>query len=67
MTGFNLHLLGKGCILLLHGEPGVGKTSTAGQSHRKLPGLTPTTKPVTDLYRMRGIVHEAAAIPHNLR
>lgn len=24
--------LGKGCIILLHGEPGVGKTSTAGKS-----------------------------------
>ena len=31
ITPFGLHLLGKGCILLLHGEPGVGKTSTAGQ------------------------------------
>lgn len=25
-------VLGKGCIILLHGVPGVGKTSTAGKS-----------------------------------
>jgi hypothetical protein len=31
-----LNQLGKGCIILLHGEPGVGKTSTAGKNCRSL-------------------------------
>ncbi|KAK8028429.1 AAA family ATPase, partial [Apiospora marii] len=33
---------GKGCIILLHGEPGVGKTSTAGESNlqAQVPAMT---------------------------
>lgn len=29
--------IGKGLIILLHGEPGVGKTSTAGNSEHPCP------------------------------
>jgi hypothetical protein len=31
-NGTNPHLTGKGLIILLHGAPGVGKTTTAGKS-----------------------------------
>lgn len=55
--------------MLLHGEPGVGKTSTAGQSYQKLhENLIYIKKPVIDVYlRMCCLVYEATIVSYYMR
>ena len=53
---------GRGCIILLHGVPGVGKTSTAGKSSHSDEGIG-----LADSRRMRCFVYGKAPVPDNMR